>query len=162
MEDQLVADGRYDYIETGSLISIRKNVKDIVIPSEEEKISLHPMDYEEFKWALGDTTTITQLRMLFDRKMSIGDAVTRKLMRDFRTYMVVGGMPQALLLYIPNRDWQAQLRDRLPPLSWQQGLPYRGEVIWLQAPCLARCFLPEILQQSAPAIPHLYQGFAEG
>lgn len=102
----LVADGRYDYIETGSLISIRKNVKDIVIPSEEEKISLHPMDYEEFKWALGDTTTITQLRMLFDRKMSIGDAVTRKLMRDFRTYMVVGGMPQAVSEYIESNNLQ--------------------------------------------------------
>lgn len=102
----LVADGRYDYIETGSLISIRKNVKDIVIPSEEEKISLHPMDYEEFKWALGDTTTITQLRMLFDKKMSIGDAVTRKLMRDFRTYMVVGGMPQAVSEYIESNNLQ--------------------------------------------------------
>ena len=102
----LVADGRYDYIETGSLISIRKNVKNIVIPSEEEKISLHPMDYEEFKWALGDSTTITQLRMLFDKKMSIGDAVTRKLMRDFRIYMVVGGMPQAVSEYIESNNLQ--------------------------------------------------------
>lgn len=102
----LVADGRYDYIETGSLISIRKNVKDIVIPSEEEKMTLHPMDYEEFKWALEDTTTIPQLRMLFDKKMSIGDAVTRKLMRDFRTYMVVGGMPQAVNEYLDSHNLQ--------------------------------------------------------
>lgn len=64
----LVADGRYDYIETGSLISIKKNVKDILIPSEEEKLFLYPMDYEEFKWALGDNTAIPQLRMLFDKK----------------------------------------------------------------------------------------------
>lgn len=92
----LVADGRYDYIETGSLISIRKNVKDIVIPSEEEKMILHPLDYEEFKWALGDTTTISQMRMIFEKRLSMGDAVTRKLMRDFRLYMAVGGMPQAV------------------------------------------------------------------
>lgn len=102
----LVADGRYDYIETGSLISIRKNVKDIVIPSEEEKMTLNPMDYEEFKWAQDDTTTIPQLRMLYDKKMSIGDAVTRKLMRDFRVYMVVGGMPQAVSEYLDSHNLQ--------------------------------------------------------
>lgn len=102
----LVADGRYDYIETGSLISIRKNVKDIVIPSEEEKMTLNPMDYEEFKWAQDDTTTIPQLRMLYDKKMSIGDAVTRKLMRDFRIYMVVGGMPQAVSEYLDSHNLQ--------------------------------------------------------
>ncbi len=102
----LVADGRYDYIETGSLISIRKNVKDIVIPSEEEKMTLNPMDYEEFKWAQDDTTTIPQLRKLYDKKMSIGDAVTRKLMRDFRVYMVVGGMPQAVSEYLDSHNLQ--------------------------------------------------------
>ena len=100
----LVADGRYDYIETGSLISIKKNVKDILIPSEEEKLFLYPMDYEEFKWALGDNTAIPQLRMLFDKKLSIGDAVIRKLMRDFRIYMVVGGMPQAVDTYIDTNN----------------------------------------------------------
>ncbi len=100
----LVADGRYDYIETGSLISIRKNVKDILIPSEEEKMFLYPMDYEEFKWAMDDTTSIPQLRMLFDKKLSIGDAVTRKLMRDFRIYMVVGGMPQAVDTYLETNN----------------------------------------------------------
>lgn len=100
----LVADGRYDYIETGSLISIKKNVKDILIPSEEEKLFLYPMDYEEFKWALGDNTAIPQLKMLFDKKLSLGDAVTRKLMRDFRIYMVVGGMPQAIDTYIETNN----------------------------------------------------------
>lgn len=100
----LVADGRYDYIETGSLISIRKNVKDIVIPSEEERFTLHPMDYEEFKWAIGDTQSYGMLKMLFEKKQSVGDAVARKLMRDFRTYMVVGGMPQAVNAYIECHD----------------------------------------------------------
>ena len=102
----LVADGRYDYIETGSLISIHKNVKDIVIPSEEEKMTLNPMDYEEFKWAQGDTVSYPQLRMLFDKKIAIGDAVTRKLMRDFRVYMVVGGMPQAVSEYLDSHNLQ--------------------------------------------------------
>ena len=102
----LVADGRYDYIETGSLISIRKNVKDIVIPSEEEKLTLNPMDYEEFKWAQGDTVSYPQLKMLFDKKIAIGDAVTRKLMRDFRVYMAVGGMPQAVSEYLESHNLQ--------------------------------------------------------
>lgn len=100
----LVADGRYDYIETGSLISIRKNVKDIVIPSEEEKMILHPLDYEEFKWALGDATIIAQMRMIFEKRLSMGDAVTRKLMRDFRLYMAVGGMPQAVCEYLETNN----------------------------------------------------------
>ena len=102
----LVADGRYDYIETGSLISIHKNVKDIVIPSEEEKMILNPMDYEEFNWAQDDTVSYPQLKILFDKKIAIGDAVTRKLMRDFRIYMVVGGMPQAVSEYIDSHNLQ--------------------------------------------------------
>lgn len=102
----LVADGRYDYIETGSLISIHKNVKDIVIPSEEEKMTLNPMDYEEFKWAQDDTVSYPQLKMLFDKKIAIGDAVARKLMRDFRIYMVVGGMPQAVSEYLDSHNLQ--------------------------------------------------------
>lgn len=102
----LVADGRYDLLETGSLISIHKNVKDIVIPSEEEKMILNPMDYEEFKWAQDDTVSYPQLKILFDKKIAIGDAVTRKLMRDFRIYMVVGGMPQAVSEYIDSHNLQ--------------------------------------------------------
>lgn len=100
----LVADRRYDYIETGSLISIKKNVKDIIIPSEERKLYLHPLDYEEFRWALGDTATIPLLKDAFDRKLSLGDVVTRKLLRDFRLYMLVGGMPQAVSTYIEKND----------------------------------------------------------
>ena len=92
----LVKDGRYDYIETGSLISIKRNTKDITIPSEENRISMLPMDYEEFRWALGDTATMPLLKQQFDARMSIGDAITRKQMRELRLYMLVGGMPQAV------------------------------------------------------------------
>ena len=100
----LVKDGRYDYIETGSLISIRKNVKDILIPSEEVKLHMFPMDYEEFRWALGDTTTIRLLQGCFHDKTSLGDATNRKLMRDFRLYMLVGGMPQAVVAYLETNN----------------------------------------------------------
>lgn len=100
----LVEDGRYDYIETGSLISIHKNVDHIVIPSEEEAISMYPMDYEEFRWALGDTTTIPLLREMLEHKKSLGDSVNRKLLRDYRLYMLVGGMPQAVSKYIETHD----------------------------------------------------------
>lgn len=100
----LVEDGRYDYIETGSLISIHKNVANIVIPSEEEAISMYPMDYEEFRWALGDTETIPLLKEMLEKKQSLGDDVNRKLLRDYRLYMLVGGMPQAVNKYIETRD----------------------------------------------------------
>lgn len=102
----LVADRRYDYIETGSLISVKKNVKDILIPSEEEKLYMYPMDYEEFKWALGDSS-FPQLRMMYERKLSVGDAVVRKLMRDFRIYMAVGGMPQAVEEYLESNNLES-------------------------------------------------------
>ncbi len=100
----LVKDGRYDYIETGSLISIRKNVKDILIPSEEIKLHMYPMDYEEFKWALGDTATINLLQGCFHNRTSLGDATNRKLMRDFRLYMLIGGMPQAVASYLDTNN----------------------------------------------------------
>lgn len=100
----LVKDGRYDYIETGSLISIRKNVKDILIPSEEVKLHMYPMDYEEFKWALGDTATINLLQGCFHNRTSLGDATNRKLMRDFRLYMLIGGMPQAVASYLDTNN----------------------------------------------------------
>lgn len=91
----LVKDGRYDYIETGSLISIKKNTKDITIPSEEERVTLHPMDYEEFRWALGDSATVPILRTFFDKRLPL-DRAHRDKLRDFRLYMLVGGMPQAV------------------------------------------------------------------
>ena len=102
----LVADGRYDYIETGSLLSIRKNVKDIIIPSEETRINMYPMDFEEFRWALGDNVTFDLLRQAYEARMSLGDGVNRKLMRDFRLYMLVGGMPQAVSSYIKSNDFK--------------------------------------------------------
>ena len=100
----LVKDGRYDYIETGSLISIRKNVRDILIPSEETKLYMYAMDYEEFKWALGDTATVKLLQGCFLNRTSLGDATNRKLMRDFRLYMLVGGMPQAVAAYLDTNN----------------------------------------------------------
>lgn len=100
----LVKDGRYDYMETGSLISIRKNVRDILIPSEEVKLHMFPMDYEEFRWALGDTATIRLLQGCFHGRTSMGDATNRKLMRDFRLYMLVGGMPQAVAAYLETNN----------------------------------------------------------
>lgn len=100
----LVKDGRYDYIETGSLLSIKKNVEDIIIPSEETRIEMTPMDYEEFRWALGDKVTIPMLRNAFENRISLGDDVNRRMMRDFRLYMLVGGMPQAVIEYINTNN----------------------------------------------------------
>lgn len=96
----LVKDHRYDYIETGSLITVHKSSVDILLPSEETRVDMFPMDYEEFRWALGDTATIPLLRTAFEKRIPLGDAVHRKLMRDFRLYMLVGGMPKAVAEYI--------------------------------------------------------------
>ena len=101
----LVQDGRYDYIETGSLISIHKNVKDILIPSEERKLRMFPMDYEEFRWALGDDVSVPMLKELFTSRQPLGQAVHRKTMRDLRLYMLVGGMPQAVESYISTNNF---------------------------------------------------------
>ncbi len=101
----LVADGRYEYIETGSLISIRKNVKDILIPSEEYRIKMYPMDFEEYLWAIGDDVTYTAIKSAFEKRKSLGDAVHRKIMKVFRTYMAVGGMPQAVDVYVNGKTF---------------------------------------------------------
>ena len=100
----LVKDGRYDYIETGSLLSIKKNVEKIVIPSEETRLTLYPMDYDEFRWAINDGVSPDFIRQAFDMKRSIGDAVHRKWMRDLRLYMLIGGMPQAVDTYIKTNN----------------------------------------------------------
>ncbi|MBQ4438927.1 ATP-binding protein [bacterium] len=102
----LVKDGRYDYIETGSLLSIRKNVQNIVIPSEETRLTLYPMDFEEFYWALGNDTTFGILRQFWERKHPL-ETSHRKLMRDLRLYMLVGGMPQAVDTYLKTNNLQA-------------------------------------------------------
>lgn len=104
---KLVKDHRYDYIETGSLISIKKNIKDIRIPSEETRITLYPMDYEEFRAALGDSVSIELLREAFEAKRPLGDGVVRKLMRDFRYYMIVGGMPKAVATLIKTNNLES-------------------------------------------------------
>ena len=102
----LVEDHRYDYIETGALISIKRNVKDILIPSEERKINMYPMDYEEFLWAVGDTSTIPLLKKIFDSGKPVGEQINRKLLRDFRLYMLIGGMPQAVNEYIETNNFR--------------------------------------------------------
>ncbi len=101
----LVEDGRYDYIETGSLISIKKNVKDILIPSEERKMRMYPMDYEEFRWALGDEESVKILKQFYDAKKPLGQITNRKILRDFRLYMLVGGMPQVVESFIQSNDF---------------------------------------------------------
>lgn len=101
----LVKDGRYDYIETGSLISIKKNVKNILIPSEEHKIHVYPMDYEEFMWAVGGNTRV--LDMAYKSGMELGNYANRNAMKDFRIYMAVGGMPQAIERYIDTNNFEA-------------------------------------------------------
>lgn len=100
----LVKDGRYHYIETGSLLSIKKNVKDIVIPSEEMKISVYPMDYEEFLWAC-EKDAYELLKQMSSMTGPIGNATNRSLMRDFRIYMAVGGMPQAVAAYVKGENF---------------------------------------------------------
>ena len=102
----LVKDHRYDYIETGSLISIRKSVAGIVIPSEERKINMYPMDYEEFLWAVGDHTSYPLIQKLYTEGRSLGQQMNRKLIRDFRLYMLVGGMPQAVNEYIETHNFK--------------------------------------------------------
>lgn len=100
----LVKDGRYDYIETGSLISIKKNTKNITLPSEEERVTLYPMDYEEFRWAMGDDATAPLLRTFYEKRMPLVQA-HRHAMRDFRLYMLVGGMPQAVNAYLETNNF---------------------------------------------------------
>ena len=101
----LVTDRRYDYIETGSLISIKKNVKDIMLPSEEHAIEMFPMDFEEFLWALGDEMLMTYIRMQFDKRLPMG-TFHRRTTDYFRQYLIVGEMPQAVSKYMETRDFE--------------------------------------------------------
>ncbi len=102
---RLVADHRYDYIETGSLISIKKNIKDIRIPSEETRLTLYPMDYEEFLWATNRSQTYELIRHSYENAKPVGEAMNRALLREFRLYMLVGGMPQAVNAYLDSNDF---------------------------------------------------------
>ena len=103
----LVADGRFDYLETGSLIRLKKNVQDIIIPSEEEHIEMFPLDFEEFLWAMNDEATYPMIRQCFETKIPLGAALHRKVMNDFRQYILVGGMPQSVLAYKDGKNFEA-------------------------------------------------------
>ena len=102
----LVADGRYDYIETGSLVTLKKHEgkRDTLIPSEEEHLKMYPLDFEEFLWAKGDEATMPALWTFFRRQMPLGQALHRRVMNDFCTYMLVGGMPQAVCEFVRSGD----------------------------------------------------------
>lgn len=102
----LVADGRYDYVETGSLMSIKKNVKDIVIPSEEHHVQMVPLDFEEFLWAMGNDLLMDLIRKCFTERKPLGQALHRKAMDYFRQYLIVGGMPRAVNAYVETRDFE--------------------------------------------------------
>lgn len=101
----LVADGRYDYIETGSLIRLKKNIQDIILPSEEEHIEMFPLDFEEFLWAIGNNTAMPLIKKCYENRQPIGAALHRKIMNLFRQYVIVGGMPQSILAYLEEKDF---------------------------------------------------------
>lgn len=103
----LVEDGRYDYLETGSLIRLKKNVQNIIIPSEEDHIEMFPLDFEEFLWAMGDEATYPLIKNCFETLTPLGETLHRKVMNDFRQYVLVGGMPQSVLAYINGKDFAA-------------------------------------------------------
>lgn len=120
----LVADGRYDYLETGSLMSIKKNVKDILIPSEERHIKMFPMDFEEFLWAMDNETLMNMVRKCFETKKPMGQAMHRKAMDYFRQYLIVGGMPQAVQEYVQTRDF-----DKVDGIKRDILTLYRADII---------------------------------
>ena len=120
----LVADGRYDYLETGSLMSIKKNVKDIVIPSEERHIKMYPMDFEEFLWAMGNDTLMDIVRKRFEAHKSMGQVMHRKAMDYFRQYLIVGGMPQAVQEYVESKDF-----DRVDRIKRDILTLYRADIV---------------------------------
>ena len=127
----LVADGRYDYLETGSLISLHKNVRQILIPSEEEHIEMFPMDFEEYLWAMGDKTTIPFLSDCFARRQPLGQELHRKVLNDYRQYMLVGGMPQAVQSYAVKRDFADidRIKKRILALYYEDIGKYAGSQV---------------------------------
>lgn len=120
----LVADGRYDYLETGSLMSIKKNVRDIVIPSEERHLKMYPLDFEEFLWAMGNDTLMELVRKCFTEKKPLGQALHRMTMDFFRQYLIVGGMPQAVEAYVSERDF-----DRVDRVKRDILELYRADIV---------------------------------
>lgn len=130
----LVADGRYDYIETGSLISIKKNVKDILIPSEERKINMKPMDFEEFMWAMGNDTMVDLIKQCFNDKKPLTPALHRRAMDCFKEYLIIGGMPQAVKEYSETRDFEKvdQIKRDILGL-YREDIRKYGDEIFLKA-----------------------------
>ena len=120
----LVADGRYDYMETGSLMSIKKNVRDIVIPSEERHIKMYPMDFEEFLWAMDNDTLMDVIRKRFEAHLQMGQVMHRKAMDYFRQYLIVGGMPQAVAAYVRTHDF-----DRVDRVKRDILELYRADIV---------------------------------
>jgi len=135
MIKHLVADGRYDYIETGSLISIKENVKDILIPSEERELEMHPLDFEEFLWAIGDDSVVPYIQFCYEKKTQVGQAMHRKVMNLFRQYIIVGGMPQAVLAYVNRSNFEAADTEKRDILKLYRSditkyaAGYKGKVI---------------------------------
>ena len=125
---QLVEDGRYDYIETGSLISIKKNVEDIVIPSEEMPMELHPMDFEEFLWAMGNETTVPLIRECFAKREPLGFDAHRRIMDLYTTYMIVGGMPQAVASFLEDNNFESVEKSKRTILNL-----YRNDAVKINA-----------------------------
>ena len=120
----LVEDGRYDYVETGSLMTIKKNVADIVIPSEERHMKMYPLDFEEFLWALDNDTLMDFIRLCFEGKKPMGQVLHRKAMDYFRQYLIVGGMPQAVKTYRDSHDFDQVDRVKRDILEL-----YRADII---------------------------------
>ena len=120
----LVEDGRYDYIQTGSLISIKKHVEDIVIPSEKVQIPLYPMDFEEFLWALGAGGIMEIIKDSFKKRKPLGEALHRKIINYFRQYLIVGGMPQAVNMYVQTKDFSKVDRQKRTILAL-----YRNDIV---------------------------------
>lgn len=119
-----VADGRYDYLETGSLMSIKKNVKDIVIPSEERHVKMYPLDFEEFLWALDNDMLMDLIRKCFRDRKPMGQVFHRKAMDYFRQYLIVGGMPQAVEAYVQTKNF-----DRVDRVKRDILELYRADIV---------------------------------
>jgi uncharacterized protein len=142
----LVADGRYDYVETGSLVSIKNNVKGILIPSEELDIDMHPMDFEEFLWAKGNETLMGMIRECFEQRKPMGPA-HRTAMDALREYMIVGGMPQAVLRYVETGDFKSVDREKRKILSlYRKGIKEHADSLSERVEALYD-FIPSQLQE---------------
>ncbi len=124
MIKHLVKDGRYDYIETGSLLSLKTNIQDILIPSEEESIKMYPFDFEEFLWAIGDTVTFNLIHEFYSKKTPLGESVHKTIMRLFTEYILVGGMPQSILEYVKTKDFDSVERIKRNILKL-----YRNDIV---------------------------------